>query len=71
MFWVEMEQLLLNKAADFKGKQESIVEIVLAFKHRSNETFWKVFGTLLNQVSEDLGSEKLIEVLDILDATNG
>ena len=51
MFWVEMEQLLLSKAADFKGKKEIILDVIFAFRHRTNETFWKVFSSLVADVS--------------------
>ena len=54
MFWVEMEQLLLSKAADFKGKKEIILDVIFAFRHRTNETFWKVFSSLVADVSHQI-----------------
>mmetsp|Transcript_30889 Transcript_30889/g.41013 ORF Transcript_30889/g.41013 Transcript_30889/m.41013 type:complete len:148 (-) Transcript_30889:114-557(-) len=53
VFWSEMEQLILSKSADFKGKKELLMDVVrgLAPRSGSNETFWKVFSTQVTQLA--------------------
>jgi len=52
IFWNEMEQTILGKSADFKGDKKMLLQVVLAFSHRNNETFWKVFSTHLCNLAD-------------------
>ena len=63
--------MLLAKSSDFKNDKESILKIVRAFRARNNETFWQVYSKLLVGVSEQMVQDEMIDVLSILDKSNG
>ncbi len=48
-----------------------LLHIVLAFANRSKETFLKVFTSQINEVSDQLTFEEFVQVLDVLDYSNG
>ena len=52
VFWSDMEQLILSKSADFRGKKHLLLQILRGFSHRSNETFWKVFSANIAQIAD-------------------
>ena len=71
IFWHEMEQLILSKSADFRGRKVILLQVVLAFAHRSKETFWKVFSAQISEVADELSFDEFTRVLDVLDYMNG
>ena len=48
-----------------------LLQVVLAFSNRSKETFWKVFTSQISEVSDQLTFEEFVQVLDVLDYSNG
>ena len=71
VFWNEMEKVILSNSADFRGHKTMILQVVSAFANRSKETFWKVFSVQIIAVSDQLTFDEFIQVLDVLDYSNG
>jgi len=71
MFWLELEQLLLSKSADFKGQPDLVFQVCESLKDRKNETFWKVFSSLLTPDAATFTRDQLLQLLTIFDQTNG
>ena len=63
----------MSKSADFKGRKDLLLDIVMAFGEakRSNETFWKVFSSHITDVVDDLTFDSFVQVLDVLDYHSG
>ena len=61
----------MSKSSDFRGNKTILMQLVRAFAHRSNETFWKVFSDHMRSIADELTFEESVEVLDVLDYMNG
>ena len=50
-----------------------LIEIVRAFAHRDNETFWKVFSAHITKIEkkEEFTFDEYTLVLDVFDYANG
>ena len=73
VFWMEVENLLITKSADFKNPENAqlLKQVVEGVRSRTNETFWKVFTGIVQVHFDAYSQSDLISLLHSIDNWNG